>query len=101
MQGCHAGVAEPVVTPSRNDDRLTSRYRLLLILDPEFGLPFQDGQHLFDRMQMRRRSATGVAPLLEDAELCRASDSRYPHAGIHPGTPLITGLVLMIDDTHH
>ena len=90
MQHCCAGIAEAMVEPSRYDDRLASRYRFALILDPEFGLSFQHGQHLFDGMQMRRRSATGLAPLLENAQLHRASDGRHPHAGHHSGPPLFT-----------
>src|SRR6266550_2965185 len=100
MQSCYPGIAEPVVAPRRYDDRLTSRHRFALILDPDFGLPLQDSQHLFDRMEMRRRSAAGLAPLLEDAELRGASDSRHPHTSIHAGAPLFRRLTLMVDDTH-
>ena len=88
MQNCCAGVSKPVMPASRYDHRLTRRYRFVLVLDPDFGLPFQNGQHLFNGMEMRRRSAPGLAPLLENAQLRCTSDSRHPHASHYAGTPL-------------
>ena len=63
-----------------------------LVLDPDLGLAVEHGQHLLDRVQVRRRALAGVAPLLEDAQLHRAGDGRDVHARQHAGAPLLARL---------
>ena len=58
------------------------------------------GQHLLDRMQMRRRAAAGIAPLLEDAQLRRTCLSRDAHARVDARPPLLPFLPRMFNDAH-
>ena len=63
------GIAEAMPVTRWYDHGLPGGQGSVFLTNPDVGATSQDGQHLLDRVTMRRRAATRVTPLLEDTQL--------------------------------
>src|SRR5262245_5015569 len=100
MQDSLAGIGKAMFPAGRHNYQLTVRQSDMLVVDPDVRGPLAHAQHLFNCMEMCRRSVTRLAPLLEQAELRCSVGGGYFHPRHDAGAPFLFGLLLQIDDAH-
>src|ERR1700730_11322101 len=91
-------ISEAVLTSRRNNNRLLRRHSKNFTVYPYVGLPFPHSQYFLDSIQMRRRSLSRLAPLLELTKLKCAADRRDKHPGHHASAPFFSLLIGVIDN---
>ncbi len=64
-----ADIAEAVLMARWYNHGVPCRESRAVLIHPDFCLPIEDRENLFDRVQVGRAPTAGVTPLLKDTEL--------------------------------